>query len=88
MWRNKSREHCLIGPGYASWATDKFNMSLTFNGILTLKDAENNEMVRIGIDEHGGYVQTNGRSKGHAIMGINEKGNGTVSTYDKNGYRQ
>ena len=51
-------------------------------------DSEGNVMVDIGINKHGGYVGTKGRSKGHAIMGINEKSNGTVSTYDKNGYRQ
>ncbi|MDE0187015.1 MAG: hypothetical protein OXP71_16360 [Candidatus Poribacteria bacterium] len=44
------------------------------------------ERVGIGIDKHGGYVTVNGRSKGYAIMGINEKGNGAKSTYDKNGY--
>ena len=42
----------------------------------------------IGIDQYGGFVNVKGRSKGYAIMGINEYGNGAVSTWDKNGYRQ
>ena len=47
-------------------------------------------LVRIGIDKHGGYVVSSGKgkSKGRAGMGINEKGNGAVSTYDKKGYLQ
>ena len=49
-------------------------------------DSEDNIMVNIGINKHGGYVGTKGRSKGHAIMRINQYGNGVVSTYDKNGY--
>ena len=42
------------------------------------------------IRKHGGrvYVQGNGSSKGQAVMGVNEYGNGAVSTWDKNGYRQ
>lgn len=30
----------------------------------------------------------NGKGKGMAIIGINEYGNGAVSTFDKNSYRQ
>ena len=51
-------------------------------------DLGSNSAARFGIDEYGGYLQVKGRSKGYAIMGINEKGNGAMSTYDKNGYRQ
>ena len=39
----------------------------------------------------GGCVGTvfgNGSSKGKAVMGINRYGNGAVSTWDKNEYRQ
>ena len=39
-------------------------------------------------DEHGGRVQVKGKGEGKAVIGINEYGNGAVSTWDKNGYRQ
>ena len=57
------------------------------------KDYEKNSnnidiRTKIGVDKNGGYVSTHGRSKGTATMGINKYGNGDVSTYDKNGYRQ
>ncbi len=42
----------------------------------------------LGITEHGGHVQVNGKGDGKAVMGLNEFGNGAVSTWDKNGYRQ
>ncbi len=61
--------------------------AINFSGVR-MYDADNNQLLNIGIDEHGGFVKTSGRSKGYAIMGINEKGNGAVTTYDKNGYRQ
>ena len=38
--------------------------------------------------EHGGYVHVEGKGKGMAVMSINDYGNGAVSTWDKNGYRQ
>ena len=42
----------------------------------------------LAIIEHGGYIQVYGKGEGAAAMGINEYGNGAVSTWDKNGYRQ
>ena len=43
----------------------------------------------IGVDEHGGYVHVKDtKGRGKVKMGINKYGNGTVSTLDKNGYRQ
>ena len=40
-------------------------------------------------DEDGGrIVVANNQGKTRAVMGINEFGNGGVSTWDKNGYRQ
>lgn len=43
----------------------------------------------LGVNEHGGYVHVQGtRERGKVKMGINEYGNGAVSTWDKNGYRQ
>ena len=40
------------------------------------------------IDHHGGVLRTYGRTQGSAAMGINQYGNGAVTTWDKNGYRQ
>ena len=42
----------------------------------------------LAITEHGGRVQVSGKCEGAAVLGINEYGNGAVSTWDKNGYRQ
>ena len=42
----------------------------------------------LSITEHGGHVQVKGKGEGAAVMSINEYGNGGVSTWDKNGYRQ
>lgn len=47
-----------------------------------------NPQVRLYINKHGGCVRLSGKSEGKAFMGINEYGNGAVSTWDKNGYRQ
>ena len=45
--------------------------------------------VGMTTDEHGGVVRVaNNQCKNRAVMGINEFGNGAVSTWDKNGYRQ
>lgn len=73
MWKDAPTRATIIGAG---------------DVLLREGDAVDNKQVRINIDSHGGYVSTHGRSKGYAIMGIDEKGNGAVSTYDKNGYRQ
>ena len=40
------------------------------------------------ITEHGGHVEVHGKGKGAAVIGINEYGDGAVSTWDKSGYRQ
>ena len=42
----------------------------------------------LGVVKHGGHVHVGGKGEGLAVMGINEYGNGAVSTWDKNGYRQ
>ncbi len=42
----------------------------------------------LSISEYGGRVEVNSKGDGTAVMGINEFGNGAVSTWDKNGYRQ
>ena len=40
------------------------------------------------INAHGGLLRLEGKSDGKVTIGINEYGNGAISTYDKNGYRQ
>ena len=42
----------------------------------------------LGIVEDGGVVQVKGEGEGESVMGINEYGDGMVSTWDKNGYLQ
>ena len=42
----------------------------------------------LGVIEHGGFVQVKGKGEGVALMSINEYGNGTVFTRDKNGNPQ
>ena len=45
--------------------------------------------VSLSIDENGGRVDVyDDLGKNRAVMGVNQYGNGTVSTWDKNGYRQ
>lgn len=45
--------------------------------------------TKMGTDEHGGRVDVfNNQGKNRAVMGVNEYGNGAVSTWDRNGYRQ
>lgn len=44
--------------------------------------------VGLGINEDGGRVSVAGKGEGMAVMGIDEFGNGAVSTFDKYGYRQ
>ena len=87
MWEKSPQKFGMISPGYAS-VGDVNGKTTIYSDAVVLDDAERYERVKIGIDKHGGYVTTKGRSKGYAIMGINEKGNGAMSTYDKNGYRQ
>ena len=51
--------------------------------------SDRERQATLGIDEHGGYVGIYGKGsqKAHAVMSVNDYGNGTVSTWDKNGYR-
>ena len=55
-------------------------------GEISITDVDQRTQLRLGINEHGGYVYVEGKSKGSAIMGIAKDGNGAMSTYDKNGY--
>ena len=57
-------------------------------GHVTIYGKGGESQASLGINEHGGYVQVKAKGKGAAVMGINEYGNGAVSSWDKNGYRQ
>ena len=47
------------------------------------------EGAKLGVDEHGGYFIVHvGHRQPKVAMGVDESGNGAVSTWDKNGYRQ
>ena len=59
-------------------------------GRVSVDDSDGKTNVGIDATEHGGRVVVFGKgdSKGQANMSVNEYGNGAVSTWDKNGYRQ
>lgn len=46
-------------------------------------------MTTLDIGDHGGRVSVYGKgdSKSKVVMSVNERGNGGVSTWDRNGYR-
>ena len=54
------------------------------------KDGEGKRvMAKMAINDNGGSVAVHGKGNtdSRAVMGVNEYGNGAVSTWDKNGYR-
>ena len=58
-------------------------------GLVTVHGKDGAESGGMRISENGGSVSVfgKGNSDSRAIMGVNEYGNGAVSTWDKNGYR-
>ena len=71
------------GERWAQMAIDGYGGSVYVSG----KDGGGE--ARMAIDENGGGVAVYGKgnSDSRAVMGVNEYGNGAVSTWDKNGYR-
>ena len=56
---------------------------------LTICNKQGEEVVMLHSTEYGGRVDVlNNQAKPRATMGVNEYGNGAVSTWDRNGYRQ
>ena len=49
---------------------------------------DDDRVVIMSTDKHGGIVFVGGKGEGKAVLGINEYGNGIMNTWDKNGYRQ
>lgn len=47
-----------------------------------------NPKATLGISEHGEILGVTGKGGGAAAVSINQYGNGAISTWDKNGYRQ
>ena len=58
-------------------------------GSVGVKGKEGQRGAQMNIDEHGGAFSAYGRGNQNSRvgMGVNEYGNGAVSTWDKNGYR-
>ena len=59
-------------------------------GVVAVFDAEGALASAMGADQNGGKVIVYGKGnlKSQAVLGINQDGNGAVSTRDKNGDRQ
>ena len=57
-------------------------------GVVSAYGKDGKSWAALGVNEHGGLVYVKGKGDGKAGMSINEYGNGTVFTSDKNGYRQ
>ena len=58
-------------------------------GAVTVFDKDGEGAAQMATGEYGGAVTVHGRGDPNtrAAMGVNEYGNGAVSTWDKNGYR-
>ena len=63
----------------------------TTGGVISVKKTDDNDprAVKLGIDEYGGLVEVFGKGDytSRAVMGVNQYGNGAISTWDKNGNR-
>ena len=59
-------------------------------GVVAVFDADGALTSAMGADQNGGKVAVYGKGelKSRAVLGINQNGNGEVSTQDKNGDRQ
>ena len=57
--------------------------------MLTVLNKQGKPAVALASTEYGGRVDVfNNQGKNRATMQVNEYGNGAVSTWDRNGYRQ
>ena len=59
-------------------------------GVVDVSGKDSKGAANLSITEHGGRVDVYGKvsNKSRATLSVNEYGNGTVSTWDKHGYRQ
>ena len=68
----------------------KAGMSIDENGgLVTVRGKDGEGSAKMAINDNGGSVAVHGKGNtdSRAVMGVNEYGNGAVSTWDKNGYR-
>ncbi|MDE0184060.1 MAG: hypothetical protein OXP71_01235 [Candidatus Poribacteria bacterium] len=66
----------------------RVSLGISEHGGHVIAYGEGKSAASLRVDEEGGDVRVFGRGKGEATLSINEYGNGGVSTWDKNGYRQ
>lgn len=82
-------EHKGFVVAYGNDGEAKVGLSVDeHGGRVDAYGADGNLRSQLIAGEHGGRVSVYGKGEGSAIMGINEYGNGAVSTWDKYGYRQ
>ena len=61
-------------------------MGLMDEGIASVLDKDGKAKVAMSVDENRGHVVVYGKNaESKASMGVNDYGNGAVSTWDKNG---
>ena len=58
-------------------------------GLVSVLGKNAKGQIVLGVDEYGGRVDIHGKAdhKSRVTLGINERGHGTLSLWDKNGYR-
>ena len=58
-------------------------------GSVAVRGKDGEGSAKMAINDNGGSVAVHGKGNtdSRAVMGVNEYGNGAVSTWDKNGYR-
>ena len=61
---------------------------LLVDRVVHVADKGGKSKVRLSVDEHGGRVVVRGKDESATVMGFNESGNGTITTWYKDGNRQ
>ncbi len=84
--------HASLGSGAVLLFGTGGTAAMSTNGDyanIVVKDKEGEKAAEMEVTEHGGRIDVfNKQGKNRAAMSVNEYGNGAVSTWDKNGYRQ
>lgn len=67
---------------------DKASVVIT-RGIIELYDEDRKGGIELDVDKYGGRMRIRGKTdnKARVLLGINERGHGSINTWDKNGYR-
>lgn len=74
--------------GHIECASLSINLSEGEADGLIICDANDNELVNIGISENGGMIAISGHSEAFAIMGFNKHGTPIVGTWDEDGLKR